>query len=313
MARNKLKDKIGSFLPWLKGDSQSADPESRSLKQTATIDAETTVLSDTTGTISITQMTPEQVTARNYAILSKVSHNPPAHVSFLEFCKSTWRIVGPIAFIVFTAGEVYYYIKHFLPEDNSVWTQVLLWGITLLIEIPFAIATYDLSERKARAVEAKRAGHEPPDKDTTGAVIMWCMMAFINIGGQMAFLFFITQAGEFKKDWPVYLFIVFRVVGVILGDAYVAFFLSPSPTKLSHVLKHQKAQSEGFEQLSNQHIERQLKESRAQLQIEHNQRTMEREKSDAEFLDQFNKMNAQAALQRQAQMLEIEGPKKKEL
>lgn len=300
-----IKDAIGRAL--VGGKEQEKTPAN--LSQTATIDADTTVLSDTTGTIEITQMTPEQVTARNYAILAKVSHNPPAHTIFLEFCKSTWRIIGPIAFIVFTAGEVYYYIKHFLPDDNSIWTQVLLWGITLLIEIPFAIATYDLSERKARAVEAKRAGHEPPDKDTTGAIIMWCLMALINIGGQMAFLFFITKAGNFNRDWPVYLFIAFRVIGVILGDAYVAFFLSPSPTKLSHVLRHQKAQGEGFEQLSNQHIERQMKESRAKMQIEHNQRMMEREKSDANFLDQFHKMNAEAALRRQRRLIEREGLK----
>jgi hypothetical protein len=304
MPKLTTKEKLGRLF----GKSQNQAPASLSQTATTPITAETTVLSDTTGTITVTEMTPEQVTARNYAVLSKVSHNPPAHTVFLEFCKSTWRIIGPIAFIVFTAGEVYYYIKHFLPDDNSPWTQVLLWGITLLIEIPFAIATYDLSERKARAVEAKRAGHEPPDKDTTGAIIMWFAMALINIGGQMAFLFFITKAGDFNKDWPIYLFIAFRVIGVILGDAYVAFFLSPSPTKLSHVLRHQKAQGEGFEQLSNQHIERQIKESRAKMQIEHNQRMMAREKSDAEFLDQFHKMNAQAALQRQSRLLEIEGP-----
>ena len=79
------------------------------LAQTATaaapIEAETTIITDTTGTFS--QMTPEQITARNRAILAQVSHNPPAHEHFMEFCKSTWRIVGPIAFIVFTAGEVY--------------------------------------------------------------------------------------------------------------------------------------------------------------------------------------------------------------
>ena len=297
-----IKDAIGRAL----GKEEKETPKTTTLDTPIT--AEATVISDTAGTITVTEMTPEQVTARNYAILSKVSHNPPVHTVFLEFVKSTWRIIGPIAFIVFTAGEVYYYIKHFLPDDNSPWTQVLLWGITLLIEIPFAIATYDLSERKARAVEAKRTGYEPPDKDTTGAVIMWFAMALINIGGQMAFLFFITKAGKFDRDWPVYLFIVFRVIGVILGDAYIAFFLSPSPTKLSHVLRHQKAQGEGFEQLTNQHIERQIKESRAKMQIEHNQRMIERERGDAEFLDQFHKMNAQAALQRQARVLEIEGP-----
>jgi hypothetical protein len=295
---------------WL---GRGKDQETANLSQTATINAETTILSDKTGTF--TEMNADQVTARNYAILSQVSFNPPFHKSFMGWMKDTWRIVGPIAFIVFTVGEVYYYIKHFLPEDNSPWTQVLLWGISLLIEIPFAMATFDLSERKENANEAKRNGHEPPDKDTTGAVIMWCVMALINVAGQMAFLFFITKAGTFARDWPVYGFIVFRVIGVIVGDAYVAFFLRPSPTKLSHVIKHQKAQSEGFVQLTDQQIEGQLKKSRATLQLEHNQRTIDREKSDADFMVQFNEMNKQYALKQQQRMIErddrkeIEGPK----
>src|SRR2546430_406305 len=184
---NRIKDQLGR----LGGKDPGQAPAK--VAQAATIEGETTIISDTTGTFS--QMTPEQITARNRAILAQVSHNPPAHERFMEFCKSTWRIVGPIAFIVFTAGEVYYYIKHFLPQDNSPWTQVLLWGITLLIEIPFCIATYDLSGRKKRAVEAKRAGREAPDKDTTGAVIMWCAMASINLAGQIAFLVFITKVG----------------------------------------------------------------------------------------------------------------------
>ena len=309
MARKSaIQSVFGKLNPFASQTSPPTQQTPANLAQTATIDVNPTVLSDTTGTISITQMTPEQITARNHAILAKVSHNPPAHESFMEFVKNTWRIVGPIAFIIFTAGEVYYYIKHFLPSDNSVWTDVLLWGITLLIEIPFAIATFDLSGRKSRAVEAKRAGQEAPDKDTTGAVIMWFVMAFINISGQMAFLFFVTKAGRFDRDWPIYLFIGFRVIGVIVGDAYTAFFLSPSPTKVSHVIKHQKAQGDGFDLLNDASIERQLKESRAQLQLEQNQRTMDRERGDAAFMTRFNDMNAQHMLRQQARLLEIRGP-----
>jgi len=303
MARNKLKDGIGRLFG--KGESAPA-----TLPQTATIEAETTIISDTQGTI--TELTPEQIAARNYAILAKVSHHPPGHERFMEFLKSTWRVVGPIAFIVFTAGEVYYYIKHFLPEDNSVWTQVLLWGVTLLIEIPFAIATFDLSGRKGRAIEARRVGLEPPDKDTVGAIIMWFIMALINIAGQMAFLFFLTKAGNFAKDWAIYLFIGFRVVGVIVGDAYTAFFLSPAPTTIDHVIRHQKAQGEGFTQLTDQHNDRQIKESRAIAQIKQNQRIMRREESDAEFIDQMHRMTAQAALRQQSRLLEIKGPEEEE-
>jgi hypothetical protein len=290
---------------WL---GRGKDQQPTTLSQTATIDAETTIIADGTGTF--TQMTPEQIMARNRAILAKVSHNPPAHKKFLEWAKSTWRIVGPIAFIVFTAGEVYYYIKHFLPQDNSVWTQVLLWGITLLIEIPFCIATYDLSARKERAVEAKQSGREAPDKDTPGAIGMWLMMALINIGGQAAFLVFITKVGDFSRDWAIYLFIAFRVVGVIVGDAYVAFFLSPAPLEVEHIVKHQKAQGEGFDQLADAATERQIKESRAQMLLEQNQRTMDTERKNANFVARFNDMHAEHMLQQQAQLLEIKGPER---
>lgn len=297
-----IKDALGR----LGGKQKESAPAT--LNQTATIEAETTIISDTTGTFS--QMTPEQITARNRAILAQVSHNPPADEKLMETFKKIWRIIGPIAFIVFTAGEVFYYLKHFLPDDHNPWTDVLLWGVTLLIEIPFCIATYDLSGRKKRAVEAKRAGREAPDKDTTGAVIMWFVMAAINIAGQVAFLVFVTKVGSFDRDWPVYLFIVLRVFGVIIGDAYVAFFLSPAPLEVDHIVKHQKAQGEGFDQLNNASIERQLRESRAQLQLEQNQRTIDRERSDAAFMTRFNDMNAEHMLQRQARLLEIKAPEK---
>jgi hypothetical protein len=298
--------KLGTRVKdWL---GRGKDQQPASLCQTATIDAETTIIADTTGTFS--QMTPEQIMARNRAILAKVSHNPPGHKRFMEWAKSTWRVVGPVAFIVFTAGEVYYYIKHFLPDDNSVWTQVLLWGITLLIEIPFCMATYDLSGRKERAVEAKREGREEPDKDTPGAIGMWLAMAVINIGGQAAFLFFITKAGTFKADWPIYLFIAFRVVGVIVGDAYVAFFLTPAPLEVEHIVKHQKAQGEGFDQLADAATERQIKESRAQMLLEQNQRTMDTERKNAAFVARFNDMHAEHMLRQQAQLLEIKAPER---
>jgi hypothetical protein len=306
---SRIKDRLGrAFL----GEKYQEDAPA-SLTQTATVETpitvNPTVLSNQTGVIPITQMTPEQITARNYAILAKVSHNPPLHEKFMEFCKGTWRIIGPIAFIVFTAGEVYYYIKHFLPSDNSLWTQVLLWGITLLIEIPFCIATYDLSGRKKRAAEAKNAGQEAPDKDTNGAITMWVIMALINIAGQMAFLFFITKAGNFNRDWPIYLFIAFRVVGVIIGDAYVAFFLSPAPLEVDQVVKHQTAQGEGFDRLNEATINRQLKESHAQLQLEQNKRTIDTERRNANFITRLNEMNAQQMLKSHAHMLELKGPR----
>jgi hypothetical protein len=74
------------------------------------------------------------------------------------------------------------------------------------------------------------------------------------------------------------------------------------------VIKHQKAQGDGFDLLNDASIERQLKESRAQLQLEQNQRTIDRERGDAAFMTRFNEMNAQHMLSQQARLLEIRGP-----
>jgi hypothetical protein len=138
--------------------------------------------------------------------------------------------------------------------------------------------------------------------------MMWFVMAFINISGQMAFLFYVTRAGSFAKDWPVYLFIGFRVVGVIVGDAYTAFFLSPAPTTIDHVVKHQRAQGEGFTQLTDQYNERKIKESTAMAQIASIDRHVKREKDDANTIDQLHQMHTQALLRQQSRLLEIKGP-----
>ncbi len=110
--------------------------------QTATtpITVNPTVLSNTTGTITVTEMTPEQVTARNYAILSKVSHNPPVHTVFLEFVKSTWRIIGPIAFIVFTAGKSSGFFGVWKPPISSLgfsWVFLRNWAKKCLFLLVF--------------------------------------------------------------------------------------------------------------------------------------------------------------------------------
>jgi hypothetical protein len=300
---SRIKDALGR----LGGKDPGNAPAS--VAQTATIEGEATIIADTTGTFS--ELTSDQIMARNRAILAKVSHNPPFHKRFMEGAKNVWRIVGPIAFIVCTVGEVYYYIKHFLPADNSFWTQALLWGISLLIEIPFCMATFDLSGRKERAVEAKSAGYEVPDKDTPGAIAMWVAMALINIAGQVAFLVFITKVGNYTRDWPVYWFIAFRVVGVIIGDAYVAFFLSPAPTTIDHVVKHQKSQTEGLDRLNDSSINQRVKESRAQMLLEQNQRTIDTERKNADFVARFNDMHAEQMLKQQANLLELKAPEKK--
>jgi len=71
---SKFKDRLGRL------DKGDPGKESVKLNQTATIDGETTIITDHTGTFS--ELTTEQIMARNRAILAKVSHNPPFHKRF---------------------------------------------------------------------------------------------------------------------------------------------------------------------------------------------------------------------------------------
>jgi hypothetical protein len=266
------------------------------------------ILTTSTAQLSITDMSPEDIQRRNYAILAGVKHDPTFHDMVLDFIKEVWRIVGPMFFVVFTAGEVFYYLRHFLPDDHNPWTQVLLWGVTLLIEIPFMIATYDLSSRKKRVLEAREAGRASRDKDTVGAVIAWCFMALVNITGQVAFLVLITKASpDAVASMGIYFFIIVRVLGVLLGDAYTAFFLSPAETTITRILRTQKAQQEGVKLLSESSMERQREESRLMLEMRRNQNTIAREQSEADFLNEFARMNMRNALESQQRFLQ--GPK----
>ncbi len=257
---------------------------------------------------SLAEMTPEQINARNYAILGTVTFTPPPHRMFMNFIKSTWRIIGPVAFVVFTAWEVFYFIKHFMPKDEAWTTNVLLWGITLLIEVPFMVATYDLATRKERAAEARELGNGRHDRDTVGAVLAWCLMALVNISGQVAFLVLVLKVSSGNplvdtRILPMYFFIAVRVLGVILGDTYTAFFLSPDETTISRVLHMQEAQSKGLMALSESATERKRKESEATLQIRRTEIAIKREEDDANFLSQFQRLNMQLALQRQRQFM----------
>src|SRR5712691_9735134 len=98
---------------------------------------------------SLSGMTADQLTARRRAMLASVAFDVPFHRRVLNKVKNIWRIIGPFCFVLFTAWEVFYFIHSFMPPDSGWTSSALIWGITLLIEVPFMIATYDMSERKA--------------------------------------------------------------------------------------------------------------------------------------------------------------------
>src|SRR5579875_3551859 len=87
-------------------------------------------------------------------LLDGMSFDLPVHARFLNGVKNVWRVIGPPSFVIFTAWEVFYYMNHFLQAADFM-SKVLLWGITLLIEVPFMIATFDQAERKRVRAEKR--------------------------------------------------------------------------------------------------------------------------------------------------------------
>jgi len=292
-SRNQQQQAVAPVQPQQAANTTSSTP----------ITVEAQVISDSTGQFTNEQMTPELIMQRNFAILATVSHNPTAVEFVIGGLKELWRIIGPVAFIFFTAGEVYYYLDSKM-QANNAWARILLWGITLLIEIPFAIATYDLSERKKRGVEARAIGQEPPDKDTGPAIGAWFIMASVNIVGQIAFMSLALKFNPVTADWSIYFFIAARVIGVIIGDAYTAFFLLPQPTKLSRILKTQRSQQEGIDQLVKGQVNLESTREAGIQSIERSRLSLRRERREANFMHTFSEMNMRRALQDQQKLLE---------
>jgi hypothetical protein len=222
--------------------------------------------------------------------------------------KETWRVIGPPAFVVFTVWEVYYFMNHFLQAAN-VFDVVLLWGISLIIEIPFMIATYDQSERRERAAEKRARGEDPTMPGTIGSLVFWIILALVNVAGQIAFLSFVTRAGyslNSPQAMGLWFFIVLRVTGVIVGDCYTAFHLLPTEASIDRVLRAQKAQTDGEKRLADSDAERLHKEAETEQNISRIHLSVQRERREAKFIEEWQQMNMNQTLERQRRFMELE-------
>ncbi len=254
------------------------------------------------------EMTLEQLQARRRATLASISFDLPFHRRVLNKMKNAWRIIGPFAFVLFTSWEVYYFIHSFMPKDESWTSSVLLWGITLLIEVPFMVATYDMAERKAVAAEKRARGEPTSDRDSLGAVVLWIFLALVNVAGQVAFLVLVTRVGanpfsDDRRTLGLWFFILVRVSGVIAGDAYTAFFLRPDETTVERVLRAQKAQMEGEKALAESDAERMRTEAEADATIRRIKVSVERDEREARFIADWQMLNMRQTLARQERFM----------
>ena len=263
-------------------------------------------------------MTPEQLLARRRALLASVSYDVPTHRRVLNWLKNIWRIIGPFAFVLFTAWEVFYFISSFMPPDEAWTSKVLIWGITLLIEVPFMVATYDQAERKAVAAERKARGEKAIERDTIGSLILWGFLALVNVAGQVAFLVLITKLGgnPFANDprtLGLWFFVIVRVSGVLAGDAYTAFFLRPDDSTIERVLRQQEAEMRGEKLLAESDAERLRRDAENNAMIRRITISVERDEREASFIADWQQMNMQQTLERQKQFMIAERSRMREV
>jgi hypothetical protein len=257
---------------------------------------------------SLSGLTAEQLQARRRATLASVSFAVPFHRRVLNGVKNIWRMIGPFCFVLFTAWKVFYFISSFMPQDEAWTSKVLIWGITLLIEIPFMMATYDQAERKAVTAERRGRGEITRERDTVGSLMAWLFLAAVNVAGQVAFLVLITKLGgnPFTNDsrmLGLWFFIVMRVSGVLVGDAYTAFFLRPDESSVERVLRTQEAHMQGEKLLAESDAQRLRSEAETDAQIRRIKVSVERDEREAAFMADWQHMNMQQTLGRQKQFM----------
>lgn len=267
---------------------------------------------------SLGGMSAEQLQARRRAMLAAVSFDVPFHRRVLNRVKNIWRIIGPFCFVLFTAWEVFYFIHSFMPPDTSWTSSALIWGITLLIEVPFMIATYDMAERKAVAVERRERGEIKADRDTLGAILLWCFLAMVNVAGQIAFLVLITRVGGNpfagnERTTGLWFFIIVRVTGVLAGDAYTAFFLRPDESTVDRLLRTQEAQMRGEKALTQSDADRLRLEAENDATIRRIKVSVERDERESQFMSDWQTMNMQQTLERQKQFMIAERSRMREV
>lgn len=272
----------------------------------------------TSATDALSGLTAEQLQARRREMLASVSFDVPRHRQVLNVVKNLWRIIGPFCFVLFTAWEVYYFIHSFMPPDSSWTNSVLLWGITLLIEVPFMMATYDMAERKAVAAERRARGETLKERDRVGALLLWLFLAAVNVAGQVAFLVLITRVGGSfvagdSRTVGLWFFILIRVSGVLAGDAYTAFFLRPDETTVDRILRTQEAQMQGEKALADSDAQRLRSEAENDATIRRIKVSVERDERESRFIADWQSMNMQQTLERQRQFMIAERSRMREL
>jgi hypothetical protein len=310
-----IKNRIGRLNPL---NLFRSHPNPHTIQGGVTAVPSPTYTRSSNGATDASAMTAEELQQRRRGILASVSFDVPRHRRVLNAAKNIWRILGPFCFVLFTAWEVFYFINSFMPHDSAWMNKALIWGITLLIEIPFMVATYDMAERKAVAAERRAREKPTKERDMVGALLLWMFLAVVNVAGQVAFLVLITRVGgnPFAGDSRtvgLWFFICIRVSGVLAGDAYTAFFLRPDDTTIDRILRAQEAQMRGEKALAESDADRLRMEAESNAMVRRIQISVERDERESNFIADWQQMNMQQTLERQKQFMIAERSRMREL
>ena len=229
-------------------------------------------------------MDQEQLRLRRMRMVENAKFGRPMHENFMLFLLKIWMLVGPIAFVALTAGEVAYILTSLVPPGDNV--TVVIWGGALFIDIAMMFTTFGVAIKRRDLADKREVNgsvSKREEAETWFGTLMWLIFAGINTASQSAFLLHIIQSGAHPEQnmTILYLFVAARVVGFILGDAVTAFFLAKvDANQLKLIARSEREKGQIYYEIAKAEGERQMVEAKAEadmrlMQIEVAQREQE--------------------------------------
>ena len=256
--------------------------------------------------LTIATMTPDQLEARRIAQVEAADFSRGVHESIMLFFLRAWLVVGPMAYVALTSGEIAFLFSLIAPSAVSL----LIWGGALMIDITLMFVTFALARHKQRVHEMQSASQEVPAhlrRVLGGLTWSWLGLAFVSLVGQTAYLVLITS----QSRLPFLLFyglIATRVLGFTLCDAVTAFWLSQLGTKAEEVARIDELKGRLHIQIAQSAGEHRKAAAKASMEIVKLDLEIERERRWAAFHAELDRLMIADTLQRQRARLIEEPP-----
>jgi hypothetical protein len=310
---NKVVRKIGNLIGRMGMGSMANrrrevdTPLSMPKEASGPLDEEYTIQQRPSGVpLTSATMTPDQLEARRIAQVEAADFSRGVHESIMLFCLRTWLILGPMAYVALTSGEIAFLFSLLAPSAVSL----LIWGGALMIDITLMFVTFALARHKQRVHEMQSASLEVPAhirRTLSGLTWSWLGLAFVSLVGQTAYLLLITS----QSRLPLVLFyglIATRVFGFTLCDAVTAFWLAPLGTRAEEVARIDDLKGRLHLQIARSAGEHRKAAARANMEIVKLDLEIERERRWAAFHAELDRLMIAETLQRQRSRLIEEPP-----